>query len=87
MRGVYIRDGNGLSHGLLPYIFHHVLDEHRALGNLAICTRCQLAKPHNVSLTDATETNDGGFRHTDSDLSAVGAHELDLLHLSHGDEG
>lgn len=42
-------------------------------------------KARGIILEGDGVTGREGLKHTDSDLSAVGAHELDLLHLSHSD--
>ena len=36
-----VGNGNGLGHSLFAYVLHHILDEHRALGNITICISCQ----------------------------------------------
>ena len=36
-----IGNGDGLGHSLFAYVLHHILDEHRALGNITICISCQ----------------------------------------------
>lgn len=34
--GTYVRNRNGLDHGLFANVFHHILDKHRTLSNITI---------------------------------------------------
>ena len=43
--------------------------------------------PQYNPLSETVATGRQDLRLTDSDLNAVGAHELDLLHFSHGSGG
>jgi hypothetical protein len=66
----YVHDGNGLlARG--AEVLDHVLDEHRALSDLALCERVSF-----VRLEDGSEW---GSAHTGDDLDVVTRDELDGL--------
>jgi hypothetical protein len=75
----YVHDGNGLLAGGAE-VLDHVLDEHGALSNLALCERVSFMRREDLKKWERAHTGD--------DLDIVAGDELDsLLALGrHGDD-